>query len=297
MTEKNSVRKKITKVILLIMISTIVLYFIIMIFFIFNGMSSCSNENMVKTYGDFLYEKGFLDESGRWVVEKAGIEVGINIRGLSENGKTKEVVVVPEYIEGIKVKEIGYPLWLGVDGKWESEVLKKVFIPFSVSIVEDILKPCSNLEKVILLSHKEINKYYSNYYYDASNFNYCFTTSYNYIVGDELNICYSGVGDYYFGNVSYWYNYKNSPNDGYYWVDDYNYGEKITYIPEEPKREGYEFIGWYKEPECINKWRFETDKLPEKLYATVTPPTKLTDPHHNMEVYQETKLYAKWIKN
>ena len=70
----------------------------------------------------------------------------------------------------------------------------------------------------------------------------------------------------------------------YYWID--NYGEKIEYIPENPIREGYKFEGWYKESDCINKWDFETDALPQ---------ARVDD--QGQEIYQETKLYAKWIKN
>ena len=47
--------------------------------------------------------------------------------------------------------------------------------------------------------------------------------------------------------------------------------------------DGYTFDGWYKEKECINKWNFTVDALPEKILD------------ENKEVlYQETILYAKW---
>lgn len=87
-------------------------------------------------------------------------------------------------------------------------------------------------------------------------------------------------------NTSYMFNYENSPNDDYFFIRDYEYGEKIETVPYEPIRERYTFDGWYKEPECINAWDFEEDTLPETLYN-----------ENNEEVYQETKLYAKWIKN
>ena len=87
-------------------------------------------------------------------------------------------------------------------------------------------------------------------------------------------------------NTSYMFNYENSPNDDYFFIRDYEYGEKIENTPYAPIREGYTFDGWYKEPECVNAWDFETDTLPETLYN-----------ENNEEVYQETKLYAKWIEN
>lgn len=57
--------------------------------------------------------------------------------------------------------------------------------------------------------------------------------------------------------------------------------EQVLYVnnddtinkPTDPTRPGYTFGGWYKEPENINKWNFETDKVTE-----------------------DTSLYAKWLK-
>ena len=39
--------------------------------------------------------------------------------------------------------------------------------------------------------------------------------------------------------------------------------------PAEPTRNGYEFAGWYKEPECTNAWNFDTETVTENitLYA------------------------------
>jgi uncharacterized repeat protein (TIGR02543 family) len=52
-----------------------------------------------------------------------------------------------------------------------------------------------------------------------------------------------------------------------------------------PQRIGYEFAGWYKEKECINKWDFANDIVPAKVYNS-----------GNEYQYQETILYAKWEK-
>ena len=52
---------------------------------------------------------------------------------------------------------------------------------------------------------------------------------------------------------------------------------------DDPIKQGYEFIGWYKEPECINEWNFDNDIVPAKIYNS-----------DNEYQYQETILYAKW---
>ena len=107
---------------------------------------------------------------------------------------------------------------------------------------------------------------------------YCFYREYPGYVNWYIKICKA--------NTSYMFNYENSPNDDYFFIRDYEYGKKIETVPYGPIREGYTFDGWYKEPECINAWDFETDTLPETLYN-----------ENNEEVYQETKLYAKWLEN
>ena len=86
-------------------------------------------------------------------------------------------------------------------------------------------------------------------------------------------------------NTAYMFNYENCPNDGYFFINDFEYGTTIEDSPYVPLREGYVFDGWHKEPECINIWDFDTDSLPEAQYN-----------EGGIALYQETKLYAKWRK-
>ncbi len=101
---------------------------------------------------------------------------------------------------------------------------------------------------------------------------------------------YSTAANYRFkickANTAYMFNYGDCPNDGYFFIDDFEYGEMIENTPYTPLRSGYMFDGWYKEPACINAWNFEMDTLPQAQYN-----------EEEQEIYQETKLYAKWIKN
>ena len=50
---------------------------------------------------------------------------------------------------------------------------------------------------------------------------------------------------YYLSNIEFMYNYENAPTKGYYWIDDLETGETLMYLPPNPTREGYEFIGWF----------------------------------------------------
>lgn len=202
------------------------------------------------------------------------------ITGLTELGQQQHFLVIPEKIEGIRVSAIGqsplFEIWpsMGAADIY-SESLRKVYVISSISIASGSFRNSPNLEKGIIITNEDISistlpakKYYSNMKY----------------------LSFSTITQKHNGraNVSYFYNYETEENDGYYWIDDWDYGSKIEFIPPEPEREGYTFVGWYKEAECITKWDFETDVLPEER-------TETNEDGEEEVVYQETKLYAKWL--
>lgn len=85
----------------------------------------------------------------------------------------------------------------------------------------------------------------------------------------------------FYANVSYHYNYEDAPDEGYYFIDDYD-NELVSYTPDNPNRNGYEFLGWYKDEATTIPWHFEIDMVPAKIYEN--------------DVYQyiETRIYARW---
>lgn len=237
----------------------------------------CKSCNIIKNdfieSGDFLYEL---------VTDNMGDnDYFVRIMGLSETGKEKEVIIIPNFINGIEVKEIGRKFYM-TEGEWESEKLKKVFIPFLPSKIYRVFRSyCPNLEATMIIVN-EIP-------HENSTQEEVYITSYHQISGNNWYDVPSeyrlGAPACHFANVSFFYNYDDAPNCGYYWIDNYDYGNLITYIPENPIRDGYIFDGWYKESECINIWDFDYDKTPSAVYN-----------EDNWPNYQETRLYAKWIK-
>lgn len=77
-------------------------------------------------------------------------------------------------------------------------------------------------------------------------------------------------------NVGYYLNYGENT---YYYIDYYENGKNIEYIPPIPTRSGYTFDGWFKESNCVNQWDFDVDIV------------------QTNEIKDEVKLYAKWIVN
>ncbi len=94
--------------------------------------------------------------------------------------------------------------------------------------------------------------------------------------GDEMRLLQKA-------NVLFCYNNANATNE-YFIVDNKDGAYLINKPYFEPVLEGYTFMGWYKEPECVNEWDFETDKTPELQY----------DENEEL-IFVETKLYAKWV--
>ncbi len=204
----------------------------------------------------------------------------VSILGLTDKGREQEYLIVPEKIDGKDVVALSYNDYneKKIEEKFgdkkysglRSDNLKKIFIIPKIQVKNmDVFQCAKNLYGVFYLSNEStvregVNHY--NYYYTKEN--------------EVPKITRDGR----IANVSYYYNYEQAPNNGYYWIDNYNYGEKIEYIPPIPERDGYAFDGWYKESDCINKWDFETDALPQ---------AQVDD--QGQEIYQETKLYAKWI--
>ena len=219
----------------------------------------------IYTCGDFDYI----------VIEDDG-EQKAAIKSLSEEGKNKQVIVVPEYLDEYKVYGLYDQSWSSKHGSIHNRELK-LYINFKFKIAN---RKLVTVNKVFTMDPSYI-------FEDEVG-----TSEFRPFIPSTIDISSLNVSEYGYinnANVSY---YSNYGDNSIYWIDDYENEELISYVPEDPKREGYEFDGWYKEPECINKWDFESDKVPGKTYYEDRH-TK----YYAMDNYEyiETKLYAKWI--
>ena len=86
-------------------------------------------------------------------------------------------------------------------------------------------------------------------------------------------------------NISYFFNYEDNPNEGYFFVDIIEETGKLTKPPYDPKREGYTFDGWYSDKECTTVWNFENDIVTIEF------------DENGERIYEEIGLYAKWVEN
>ena len=209
-------------------------------------------------------------------------ELVVAIVGFTDEGQKQEAIDIPREIDGMPVKYIGYvdsgPIVLmGVPYyRLENSSLKKLYIHDNIDTIvteaffdmHDIeIMMCSNTNSVIFDGLKPTDKVY------------VYKTLYE---SEGL----SESERYRPANIAFMNNYSDEVNGGYYRLDNIGEGETIL-EPPAPEREGYEFGGWYTEPECVTAWDFESDTLPEEQTTTNENGEKET-------VYQETILYAKW---
>lgn len=233
------------------------------------SLCSCSTDEGFAA-GDFSCEK----------IDETSIAIG-NIR----RDYSSDIVFVPAKLNGYTVKKLGYASGLGFGGSgyltWyvsETETLpgyrlQRFYCPNTITdIMLGYMKYtqdmkvfyCGTILNIVELVGDKTKFYVPNEWFDDF---------YN-----EIDDVWKGSeNDLYRANVAYMLNYETE--NPYYYVDDYEYGMKIEFIPPVPEREGYTFAGWYREAEGLNEWKFTLDALPVL--------------EEDME-YRETKLYAKW---
>ena len=246
-------------------------------------MSGCSllipKADNKRVYGDFIYSYIGRADSPR--TEKNGKYVVI--RGLSEEGEEKDIIIVPEKIDGKKVVQVGFSTFGVSDSLWGK--YSKIYLPKSiVSISSSYL---SRDAKAFFL--EKPNDRFLKYEYGPTVY-----VSYDIYVelkDKDLNhyLCP--------GNVTYVVDGKIYAFDD---VSTYSYSYLIE-PPEEPIKAGYQFAGWYKEQECINEWNFENDKVPVKNteeFDEIGQNGYSGEPinirNSFIYYYNEIRLYSKW---
>ena len=204
------------------------------------------------------------------VIDESNIAIG-NVKTYPKDG----AVFFPERIENYTVSQIGFASGMGFGGngylstsKEGEPNIRRCYFPHTIKEVRNDYMSgnlkifyCGAVIDLICLDDQSRDTEI-------------------YVPAEKYDLFKNVLSEKYFGgsllkaNVSYYLNYDEN---NYYYIDYYENGEKILYIPPIPQRDGYTFGGWFKEAECINQWNFDTDTL------------------QLSEETQEIKLYAQWI--
>jgi len=245
---------------------------ILMIFFILisiigvSFLSSCEDDNL--PYKEEGYYKYYIGNDNAYVV------------GLTELGMEQEALDFTAKLDGKNIV-LGYNYRLNYGSEFlfdfYSDNLKKVYITDYNNYNHGLLGITAlDLDKII-----KLDSIYCRYQTD--DVKYYFNC--NVELDSRKNFNNSSEYHQFYANVEYNLNYDD--NDIYF-IDDYD-NELISYIPQNPEREGYTFDGWYKESECINKWDFYLNIIKEKKWLNDNRE------YYKDQDYEKTTLYAKWI--
>jgi len=256
-----------------------------------------------KTDGFFEYTTFTDKETGKKCVI---------IDDLTEEGKQQKVIVIPPYIKGMPVTQIGRESLFGYGGsRMKSDVLEKIFIPETITKTVVLCTEIKNLDTVMFYNSwltPSGFRYWGDYHVIPSTLvPYLYHKNFPTELENWLKETYverpghASFEEYYsrclhpfekqarIANIEFLLNYDEGLAD-IFWIDYEPANSLITKWFEgyyTPKREGYMFAGWYKEPECINEWNFETDRTPAEVI----------DEETGEPVLQITRLYAKWVEN
>ena len=259
-------------------LNVIILLFVVLI------ISSCRfNPDPFDTvvYGDFIYSKytkGFNGEEG-----------DISIIGLSEEGKKKEVLVFPNYLDGHRVVAFGNELGLKPTDPIEITNAKKIYFcnlfmdTWDFCLTHFEYDKSKRYELFIggadynnLDSLHDIFEYNATHYLDISLVkSYLFTTA-SPSLTSYLDLKISTITYYVEDGISYFV--------------DYVINDKVSVIPPDPYIKGYKFDGWYEDLTYTKEWDFNTIINPISI-------EKYYDEESEIEIeYEPVKVYAKWVK-
>jgi hypothetical protein len=243
-----------------IFVRVTILLVVVIVVFLFatcNSADCSSNKGEIMEFGDFKY--CYIDKAGSSVMLKDGKYVAV--LELTKQGKDKETIIIPDYIDDKPVVQIGMK---GIEFYYSIGygIYNKVYLPCGIKSINDTRYFEPNTIK--------------RFFIDLSDLNFLDTAHGKFYLAEELYNKYIDMcgldaitADLHIANVTY------MSNDEVYFIDDYNDGNLIN-APIPPICDGYEFMGWYKDSEFQNEWDFEND----------TFDTGLADP--------TMVLYAKW---
>jgi len=176
------------------------------------------------------------------------------LRQLTELGEEQSILSIPAYVKGLPVQQIGVQIRLHPLIGIRSVNLMKVYIPYTVttSMNSAISTPEGS---VVVLQHYSPSEELINSMFWATN-----SSTNVFYMGGENNI-----------NVQFLYNYSDSANGGFMWLDIITNDIEFL-LPSQPTREGYIFKGWFLDEIGNETW---SGTMPNSADETL-------------------RLYAKW---
>ena len=172
-------------------------------------------------------------------------------------------------IKGVYVIDLRVYQSNGVD--FRSDALERIYFPWTIDPSYVDINFESSKKRVYLISA-------GLEFIRTDKYEYCLVVpllGYNKL--NEFEKC-----DALPSNIAYMFNHAGNPNGGYFFVDLIEESGTLTKPPYDPRREGYNFLGWYKDEACTEEWDFENDTV------------EIAYDEEGNRIYEEIKIYAGW---
>lgn len=196
----------------------------------------------------------------------------VYIQDLSELGKTKDAIYIPLTLNDKPVTSIGYKQ-LGQFHFIKSQQLTYLNLPHH-TLSFTTFSGLTKLKVLVLSSTGAVKMIDSdNQLFNGESGARIYVPKGFLEAYQSLN---QGIIDsqvFMEANISFMYNYEDSPNHGYYMVD-FKMIDTDVYEPIHPNRPGYTFVGWYLDEATTQQYHFSNTLSTNQL-----------------------SLYAKWTMN
>jgi len=194
-------------------------------------------------------------------------DIYYSIVDMSENLVKQKEVAIPSELNGRHILKVDFRNF----EIFKEYSVDKMFFPdaelhltFRFCADDDGTDICCPKTKKIIFVTTDNNRYHWSYVGSSKEFlEMGYKTAAVYVPSKALDSFWfwgqlHGYATVFAANVSFFYNYSAAPNDGYYWIDDLEQGEKFITIPKNPTRDHYTFTGWYRDSECTEPIDFES---------------------------------------
>ncbi len=262
------------------------IFLILLSIIVFLSIASCGESTLSRYYGNSIYYDAI--EVGDVVVAKRPDGYYQMVK-FTDAAYSKEVVVIPSHINGKPLIGIGIFPATFVDNWGRTYRCDYYALYDHDNYAYGRLSPFKELNaKVIYIgAHHQNSRIFSKILESEKLEKVVSTSCDNFDFYDKYDpTCFHSETamsvvtvkkheDDVIANINF---YINDSTNSLYWID-YETSENLIFEPPLPYRDGYEFAGWYKEPECINAWDFDNDKI------------EASNDENNLT---KLNLYAKW---
>jgi|JTFN01.1.fsa_nt_gb hypothetical protein len=240
----------------------------IMIFIVFVLMLSlvaCSDGDPYDSVvsGDFIYTKWSMTEGEIAIIE------------LSDEGKQKETLIFPFMLDGLKVTHIGSKFGLKDSGILEIDNARNIYFTYNTPFVKTGIEYANGSNTVTINVYVgDVNAAFDLFAWEHQLNNSSIFMTQSLIL--DLESRGFGRENYIPANIEYYID-----EDTLYFVDNAE-GTLVNVVPPTPFKDGYEFVGWFKDTDFNQPFVFDEDVIPIKQFD-----------NENLLI-NITKIYAKW---